>query len=214
MGQQSTKEKKNDGTELEAEVSLPQRCGRKKIPMPGETNRDEAVTDTEASHETDVHNQIMDTVLGSMHQQFLKNVTLYADLSLLDPKYFNQVTANAGGFPEAVLEQLSNCLLPFDDRATVANLQGELIGLAGQWKRLKTSVFKENTSKTTEDGPGGAEDELEIVYKKCSSCKDFTQCCYCVLRQYDLPTDTYHIIGFAYRFLFFLRSSRSQKLAP
>lgn len=82
--------------------------------MPGETNRDEAVTDTEASHETDVHNQIMDTVLGSMYQQFLKNVTLYADLSLLDPKYFNQVTANAGGFPEAVLEQLSNCLLPFD----------------------------------------------------------------------------------------------------
>lgn len=126
---------------------------------------------------------------------------MYADLALLDPKNFNQVTAYAGGFPEAALQQLSKCLLPFDDRATVANLQSELIGLAGQWKRLKTSVFEEYTSKTTEDGPEGAEGEVEMVYKKCSSCKDCGLCCYRVLRQYNLLTDAYHIIGLAYRFL-------------
>ena len=79
-------------------------------------------------------------------------------------------------------------LLPFDDRATVANLQNELIGLAGQWKRLKTSVFEEYTSNTTEDGPESAEDEVEMVYKKCSSCKDCALCCYRVLRQYNLLT--------------------------
>lgn len=92
-------------------------------------------------------------------------------------------------------------MLPFDDRATVANLQCELIGLAGQWKRLKTSVFDEYTSKTSEDGPSGAEDEVELVYKKCSSCKDCALCCYRVLKQYNLLTDTNHIIGLAYRFL-------------
>ena len=68
---------------------------------------------------------------------------------------------------------------------SAANLQSELISLAGQWKRLKTSVFEEYTSKTTEDGPEGAEDEVEMVYKKCSSCKDGALCCYGVLRQYN-----------------------------
>ena len=96
-------QEQNEETELEAE---------KKKSMPGEMCRDGAVTDAETSYEIDVHNRIMDTVLGSIHQQVLKNGTLYADLGILDPKNFNQVTACAGGFPEAELQQLSKCLLP------------------------------------------------------------------------------------------------------
>ena len=79
-------QEQNEETELEAEASLPQKRGRKKKSMPGEMCRDEAVTDAETSYEIYVHNQIMDTVLGSIHQRFLKNGTLYADLALLDPK--------------------------------------------------------------------------------------------------------------------------------
>ena len=71
----------------------------------------------------------MDTVAGSMHQRFLKNGTLYADLALLDPKNFSQVTSCGEGFPEAALQELSKCLLPFDDRATEAELQSELSNL-------------------------------------------------------------------------------------
>ena len=92
-------------------------------------------------------------------------------------------------------------MLPFDDRATEAELQSELKSLARQWDRLKSSVFDEYTTKTTEPGPEDAEDEAEIVYKKCSSCKDCPICCYRVLKQYNLLTDAYHIIGLAYRFL-------------
>lgn len=47
----------------------------------------------------------------------------------------------------------------------MANVQRKLISLAGQWKRLKTSVFEEYTSKTTEDGPEGAEDEVFSTLK-------------------------------------------------
>ncbi|XP_034051779.1 uncharacterized protein LOC117532559 [Gymnodraco acuticeps] len=194
-------EEQSEETELEVEAALPQKRGRKKKTMPGEMSKDEAVTDAETSYKIDVHNQIMDTVTGSMHQRFLKNGTLYADLALLAPKRFNQVTSYAGGFPEAALQELSKCLLPFDDRATVAKLQSELISLAGQWNRLKTSVFEEYTTKTTEAGPEDAEDEAEMVYKKCSSCKDCPLCCYRILKQYNLLTDAYHIIGLAYRFL-------------
>lgn len=61
-------QEQNEETELEAEASVPQKRGRKKKTMPGETCREEAVTDDEASYEIDVHNQIMDTILGSIHQ--------------------------------------------------------------------------------------------------------------------------------------------------
>ncbi|KAK9542057.1 hypothetical protein VZT92_002056 [Zoarces viviparus] len=85
----------------------------------------------------------MDTVAGSMHQRSLKNGTLYADLALLDPKNFSQVPSYGDSFPEAALQELSKCLLPFDVRATVAELQSELKSLARQWDRLKASVFEE-----------------------------------------------------------------------
>lgn len=38
-------------------------------------------------------------------------------------------------------------MLPFDDSATVANIQGDHLSLEGQWKRFKTSVFEEYISK-------------------------------------------------------------------
>ena len=191
----------SEETELEVETTLPQKRGRRKKSMPGERSRDEALTDAEASYKIEVHNRIMDTVAGSMHQRFLKNGTLYADLALLDPKNFSQVISYGESFQEAALQELSKCLLPFDDRATEAELQSELKSLARQWDRLKSSVFDEYTTKTTEPGPEDAEDEAEIVYKKCSSCKDCPICCYRVLKQYNLLTDAYHIIGLAYRFL-------------
>ena len=173
----------SEETELEVETTLPQKRGRRKKSMPGERSRDEAVTDAEASYKIEVHNRIMDTVAGSMHQRSLKNGTLYADQALLDPKNFSQVISYGESFPEAALQELSKCLLPFDDRATEAELQSELKSLARQWDRLKSSVFDEYTTKTTEPGPEDAEDEAEIVYKKCSSCKDCPICCYRVLKQ-------------------------------
>ena len=42
---------------------------------------------------------------------------------------------------------------------------------------------------------------IQVVYKKCSSCKDCPICCYRVLKQYNVLTDAYHIIGLAYKFL-------------
>lgn len=122
-------------------------------------------------------------------------------MSLLDPKNFSQVTSYASGFPEAALQELSKCLLTFDDRTTVANLQSELISLAGQCNRLKTSVFEEYITRTTEVRPEGTKNEVEQVNKKCSSCTDCPLRCCHVLRQCNLLTDAYHIIGLAYRFL-------------
>ncbi|KAK7915730.1 hypothetical protein WMY93_011491 [Mugilogobius chulae] len=69
-------------TDQEVETNLPQKRGRKKSEM----CLDENVTDAEESYKIQAHNQIMDQVIHSIHQRFVKNGTLYADLALLDPK--------------------------------------------------------------------------------------------------------------------------------
>ena len=84
----NTLQEQSEETDLEVETTLPQKRGRRKKSMPGEMSRDESVTDAETSYKIEVQNRIMDTVAGSMHQHFLKNGTLYADLALLDPKNF------------------------------------------------------------------------------------------------------------------------------
>lgn len=81
---------------------------------------------------------------------------MYADLALLDPKNFSQLTYRASALPQTALQELSKCLIKFDSRATVANLQSELMSLAEQWTRLKQSRFEEYTTRTMDDhGPEG-----------------------------------------------------------
>ena len=45
------------------------------------------------------------------------------------------------------------------------------------------------------------DEELDIVTKKCTFCKNCSLCCYHILQKYNLLTDAYHIIGLAYKFL-------------
>ncbi|XP_026155994.1 uncharacterized protein LOC113126253 [Mastacembelus armatus] len=141
----------------------PKRIQRKKT-MPGEMAQHEPFSNVESAYRIEVHNLIMDTVIESLHQQFLSNGTLYADLALLDPKNFDQITANTSDHPQTALQELSKYLLKFDSTATVTNLKSELSSLAEQWPRLKRSTFDEYTIRTTEDVPE-EDDGVEIVNK-------------------------------------------------
>ena len=101
-----------------------------------------------------------------------------------------------------------NCLLEFDEHATVEALQAELISLAQQWERLKQSALEEYNSRAaaaTSDVSGeGFEDpdeRVELVSRGCSTCKNSPICCYLLLSQYNLLTDSYHIINLGYKFL-------------
>lgn len=153
--------------------------------MPGEMSEHETFTDAESAFRIQVHHLIMDTVIESLHQRFLSNGTLYADLALLDPKNFDQILASTSDLPQTALQELSKCLLKFHSTATVTNLQSELLSLAEQWPRLKRSSFDEYTIRTTEDVPEG-EDAVEIVNKSRSSCKSCPVCCYRILSQFNL----------------------------
>ena len=91
-------------------------------------------------------------------------------------------------------------MIKFDSRAAVENLQLELKSLAKHWDKLKRKPLEAYFTKETADTLEGDE-ELDIVTKKCTFCKNCSLCCYHILQKYNLLTDAYHIIGLAYKFL-------------
>lgn len=120
-------------------------------------------------------------------------MALYADLALLDPKHFDQTMANTSDLLQTVQ---TKCLVKFDSTATVTNLQSKLLNLAEEWPRLKRSTFHKYTIRTTEDMPEG-----DNGVESWLSCKNCPVCCYCILSQYHLLTNAYHILELSYKFL-------------
>ena len=178
--------------------------------MPGEILDDEPVASSDAAFEVGVHNVILDTVAGSMDRRFSANAKLASDFACLDPKNFPEIRIN--GLPNSALQEISKCLLTFDDRATVSTLQTELSSLAYQWERLKKSSLEGYTvracSEVAQEGqedsgglPYMEEPEMELESRTCSSCKNCAICVHLILSQYNLLTDAYHVIGLAYKFL-------------
>ena len=104
---------------------------------------------------------------------FLNHGALYADLALLDPRNFPEVSLS--GLPDAALMELSKCLLKCDNRPNTAKLQSELKSLAAQWPRLKQSVLEEYKVRRVEEDPDVVE-EAEIINNICKSCKDCPTC--------------------------------------
>lgn len=151
----------------------------------------------------------MDTICESIHRRFLSHGTLYADFAFLEPRNFLEICPN--NLPPSALQELSKCLLPFDDRATVTNLQCELKSLAAHWEKLKTTALDEYRTRSVRDDDEGAED-AEMENKNCLSCKNCAVCCYRILKRYNLFTDAYHVIGLAYKFVLTLSVTHSGSL--
>lgn len=132
--------------------------------MPREMAHDEIMSNAERAYEVHVHNQIMDTAVEVIHRRFLSHGTLYNDLAILDPRNFPEIRTN--GLPQSALQELSKCLLKFNNKATGDNLQCELKNLARQWDRLKASPLEEYMSRTVGDkSDENDEEEVEILHK-------------------------------------------------
>ena len=81
------------------------------------------------------------------------------------------------GLPSSALEEISKCLLRFDDRATVDTICSELCSLACQWDRLKMSPLEGYTGRTASEMQQGSEEDspmeeqdVELESKTCLSC--------------------------------------------
>ncbi|KAJ8386345.1 hypothetical protein AAFF_G00174420 [Aldrovandia affinis] len=192
-------EEREGGADIEVETSLPQKRTKKKKNMAGEMAQDEALSDALRAYEVNVHHSILDTASEAIHRRFMTHGTLFADLACLDPRNFDNIKMT--DLPHNALQDLSKCLVKFDSRATVENLQSELKNFAGQWDRLKASHMEEYNTRTVEDGSAGEEQETDIVNKSCASCRNCPLCCFQVLRQFNMLSDAYHILGLAYKYL-------------
>ncbi|XP_046884338.1 uncharacterized protein LOC124473114 isoform X1 [Hypomesus transpacificus] len=189
-----------DDLDLEVEAALPQKRLKKKKVLPGEMAQDESLSDSEKAYEVNVHHQILDTAVEAMHHRFLTHGTLYADLSLLHPKNFPLIQTSGGALPVSALQELSKCLVVYDSRATVTDLQIELRNLAQQWDRLVQSQLDNYATKAVEEESDGQE-EMEIISKTCVSCKECPLCCYKILLRFNMLTHAYPLLGLAYKFL-------------
>lgn len=172
-------EEREDNTDMEVEAALPEKRAKKRKSRAGEMAQDEVHINAEKVYEVKVHNTILDTVIEAIHRRFATHGSLLADLAWLDPRKFDQVRTVS--LPSDALQTLSTCLLKFDSRATVNNLQSELKSFAGQWDRLKASHVDEYKTRTADDGSAECEEESEIVTKSCDSCKNCPLYCYQIL---------------------------------
>ena len=188
---------------LEVESSLPQRRQRRTRLMGGEMSPDETPFYPNNAYELKVHDNVMNTVIQNHDHRFIMIGTLYADLSLLDPRNVEEI--NKDSLPDMALQKLSTCFLGFNSEATMENLQSELKNLAAHRDKLKQLHLEPYRSKAFSETSEEISDENEInfVIKECSSCRNCVICCFKILQRYNLLTDAYRT-GLAYNFLFIL----------
>ena len=109
--------------DLVMEESLPIKRQRRHICIDDKLSIDEATSasDPVKKYHIEVHHRIVDTIVSSIEQWFVRLATskLYADLSLFHPRNVDQVSSGA-------MEKLHKHLLIFDDGVTVEQLRTEL----------------------------------------------------------------------------------------
>ena len=186
------------------QADLPEKKIRKRKTMPGEGAEEQQEWTAEDQYRVKVHNVILDTVTESIQTRFAANGALYDDFACLDPRNFGAVKER--GLPSESLQQLSKCLLRFDDRATSGRLKAELCSLASHWERLRLPHLESYTVWTAEETEN--EENVDRTNTSCISCKNCAICVYHILSKYNLLTDAYHVIGLAYKFLLTLSFSQ------
>ena len=146
--------------ELVVQTAFPEKRVSKKKKMPGELASDETLPSAEANFRVKVHDVITDTATNRIQTRFSANATICSDFGHLDPRNFAHVREN--GLHSSAMEDISKCLLRFDETATAATLRDELYSLASQWDRLKESPLEDYTVRTVIETPQGSGEDPTI----------------------------------------------------
>lgn len=180
------------------------RIQRKKRMSTYETE-DEPIINAAKKFEVEVYNKVFDAIIRSMTSRFIKNNTLYFDLSLLSPNNFESFK---NGMPSGALSTLSLKLKPFiecnnDVEQIKSSLCEELLHFSSSWEFLKKSVNDEYNMIYCEDSENSddKEDSNSCKIKPCRSCQNCPLCCYKALIKYSLFSNTYPTLMLAYQFL-------------
>ncbi|KAL4127406.1 hypothetical protein QTP88_011577 [Uroleucon formosanum] len=135
-------------------------------------NEEDLITTPEKKFTIEVFNTVLDTVVNSMNTRFVKNNSLYFDLSLLSPKKFP--FNNLKDIPESAFLTLATKLkpfIPFNDNKenNVPDIRNrfseELWSFSNSWKYLKNSLEEEYDKITLNKTIGENQDKDEENYE-------------------------------------------------
>ena len=159
----------------------------------------EALTDPLTKFEVQVHNTILDTVVGSLSTRFSAHGELYADMSCFDPNGFPELLER--NVPEKALQKICYHISATGEEA---QLMLELLDFAKKWPGLKRTL-EESYNEFNPIAIEEVEDEeLDATSQKCGSlkkCRSCIYCCYLVLRKYNLYSKSYCMLHKAYKFM-------------
>lgn len=97
--------------------------------MDGELNADDPITETNKKYEVDVHNKIMDVIINSMEERFVK-------------KYRKE---------ENCLDFISEKILIFNNEATPEKIKIQLLSFATNWESLKKTIQEDFEDEVEDD---------------------------------------------------------------
>ncbi|KAL4097464.1 hypothetical protein QTP88_022246 [Uroleucon formosanum] len=172
-------------------------------------NEEDLITTPDKKFTIEVFNTVLDTVVNSMNTRFVKNNSLYFDLSLLCPKNFP--FNNLKDIPESAFLTLATKLkpfIPFNDNKEnnvpdIRNrLSEELWNFSNSWKYLKNSLEEEYDKITLNETIGEDQENYENLSTPCNlTCKSCSICCYRLLVKYNLFSSAYSLLTLAYKYL-------------
>lgn len=200
-----------DEYNFSVESEFPEIRIRRKKRMFSYEAQDEPAADGKEEFRINVFTRAKDIITRTMTDRFVKHANLWADLSCLDPKRFNEIKEN---LPNGALAKLFSYIQPFTtESTTLETFRGELKDFANKWDQLKRTldedferIFGDGDDSSTDDDVSDGGDSSEpgrrtTEVKRCETCKECPACCFAVIKDYNLYKNAYPTLYLAYKFI-------------
>jgi len=150
-----------------------------------------------------------------MKIRYFSNSKFPVDCAFLQPSRFNEK------IPEEAFTKLVEHLVNHDESITRANLLYELQDFSSKWDRLKLTLDEEyefdnfsdeepqfELEESTNNSNLEIEKKSTILCNKIKACRNCILCCYTVLLKYNLYSEAYKTLFYAYKFFLSLSSTQ------
>ncbi len=178
--------------------------------MPGESADQTTFLDADKEYEISIktYNVVMDNVVESMNERFIKHEALYNDFACFEPKRYGDMRKH--GLPDGSLDKISDSLKGKVDRSALRN---QLESFAYSFEHLAKTLPEEYDGTIMSEEPFADEDEKEVqsentvmieqglCRQKGVTCRQCIPCAFQVLYKYNLNSTSYNDLYVAYQYL-------------
>ncbi|XP_031353775.1 uncharacterized protein LOC116178426 [Photinus pyralis] len=168
--------------------------------MPGEICDDERIESPESSFRVNVFNCIVDTVIQTMKNRFVKQKSLYLDLALFDPKRFPQTIEK---LPENAFDKICELVASLDKD----KLREEMASFINVWPTISRKTIEQDYTTDVFENPdtyGGDYDNDDTEFLECNvknKCNTCIKCAFDVIVEYNMYSLQYTELYKVYKYL-------------